>query len=112
MNTQITILGEPLDINFNMAVELAFEGISGEPFSLESLKFQKNSIALDYAVISTFNKDSKITIERLCEEATAKELAELSSAVASAMFAWLDIPLVAQNDEPAEEQPAQPEKNA
>lgn len=112
MNTQITILGETLDINFNMAVELAFEGITDEPFSIESLAYQKNSIALYMAVIQTFNPDSKITIERLVKEATNKEIVALKEAVAKAMFAWLDIPAVAAQEERPTEQPAEPEKNA
>ena len=40
----IEILKEKLDIRFNMAVELAYEEITGEEFNVESLKKMKNTM--------------------------------------------------------------------
>ena len=37
MEKKITILGEEIAIAFNMAVEMAYERITGNPFKLEDL---------------------------------------------------------------------------
>lgn len=100
--TQLTILGEEVKITFNMACELAFEEISGEAFSVESLGKTKNTVALDMAVILTANPDTKITIDRLLHEASGYELGLLNKAVYAEMTAWLQIPKVITDEEAKE----------
>ena len=90
----IDILKEKIDIRFNMAVEIAYEEIAGEAFSLESLNKTKNTIALDMAAIIAANPDTQITVDRLLTEASGPEISALDSAVIQAMLEWLEIPKV------------------
>ena len=101
----VTILGETLDIQFNMAVEINYEEISGEAFTIEALAKMRNSVALYMAAILAANPDTAITVERLLREAKGPEIAALSTAVITAMTEWMQIPSVIKDDdkEPKEE---------
>ena len=106
-NNTITILGETLDIKFNMQVELNYEEISGEAFTIEALAKMKNSIALYMAAILAANPDTDITVDRLLREAKGPEIAALSTAVITAMTDWMQIPSIIKSEEKEEtdEQP-------
>lgn len=108
MNNVIEILGEKIAIKFNMAVEIAYEEITGEPFSIEALKSQKNSAALYMAVLLASKPDTQITMEKLINEADGPTIATLSTAVIQAMSKWMKLPSVI-TEEPVEK-PAE-EKN-
>lgn len=101
--THITVLGETLDIAFNMAVELNYEEISGEAFTIDALAKMRNSIALYMAAILSANPDTEITVERLLKEAKGPEIASLSTAVITAMTEWMQIPTVIKEEEPKTE---------
>ena len=101
---KVTILGEELDIRFNMAVEIAYEEITGEGFTIESLGKMKNMLALGMAAIISAKEDTAITIERLMKEANGKEIGTLNNAVVTAMTEWLQIPKVVADAEAREEQ--------
>ncbi len=105
----ITILGEQIDIRFCMAVEIAYEEIAGEPFSIESLNRQKNSVALYMAAIITANPDTKITIERLMTEASGAEIGQLATAVIESMTQWMHIPDVLPKEDQPEKKDADDE---
>lgn len=106
----ITILGEQIDIRFCMAVEIAYEEIAGEPFSIESLNRQKNSVALYMAAIITANPDTKITIERLMTEASGAEIGQLATAVIESMTQWMHIPDVLPKEDQPEKKDADDEE--
>ena len=101
----IEILKEKLDIRFNMAVELAYEEITGEEFNVESLKKMKNTIALGMAAILVANENTEITIERLLKEANGKEIGALNKAVLDSMTEWVAIPDVIAIEDAKEPQP-------
>lgn len=101
----INILNEEIDIRFNMAVELAYEEITNEPFNIESLNKMKNTLALDMAAIIVAKEDTQITIERLMHEANGKEIGTLNNAVITEMMAWLQIPAVVAKEDAKDEQP-------
>lgn len=88
-----------------MAVELAYEEITGEPFDVASLKSMKNTVALGMAAILTANPDTGITIERLLREASGKEIGDLNRAVIESMSEWLSIPKVITDEDAKEPQP-------
>lgn len=94
-----SILGEEVDIRFCMAVEIAYEEIAGEPFSLEALSKAKNTVALDMAAIMVGKPDTAITVERLMKEATGQEIAGLNNAVVQSMTEWLTVPAVEKEKE-------------
>lgn len=96
----ITILGEEVKIDFNMAVEIAYEEISGKPFNVEDLKTQTASIALYMAAIITSNPDTTITVERLMKEASGQEIGLLSQTIINAMVEWMAIPSVIKEEQP------------
>ena len=99
---EITILGEQIAIEFNLAVEVAYEEIADRPFDIADLVSQRNSVALYMAAIITANPDTQITVERLMKEATGPEIEQLSKAVIAAMTEWLHLPSVLKKTEPAE----------
>lgn len=109
--TRITILGETLDIKFNMLVELNYEELTeGEAFSIEALAKMKNSIALYMAAILAANPDTNITVDRLLKEATGPEIASLSNAVITSMTNWMKIPSVIKEEQTEEDTEENPEK--
>ena len=111
---KVTVLGEELDIRFNMAVEIAYEEIANEPFNVQSLERQKNIVALCMATIIANNPETKITAERFIREVASDEYNTLVSAVIEAMTEWMKIPSVIPPDKPTEEEAeaAEKEKNA
>ena len=100
---EITILGEQIAIEFNLAVEVAYEEIADRPFDIADLVSQRNSVALYMAAIITANPDTNITVERLMKEATGPEIEALSKAVIVAMTEWLHLPQVLKKEQPAED---------
>jgi hypothetical protein len=102
---KVKILGEEIDIKFNMATEIAYEEITGEPFNIEALSKMKNTVALDMAAIIVANPDTSITIEDLMTKANGKEIGDLNNAVIATMTEWLQIPKVVADVEAGEEQP-------
>ena len=113
--TEITILGEKIAIEFNLAVEVAYEEIADRPFNLADLVSQRNSVALYMAAIITANPETQIPVERLMKEATGPEIESLSKAVITAMTEWLHLPQVlnkpAEEKTEADEEPKDKEKN-
>jgi len=112
---EITILGEQIAIEFNLAVEVAYEEIAERPFNISDMVSQRNSVALYMAAIITANPDTQITVERLMKEATGPEIEALSKAVIAAMTEWLHLPQVLNkpdDEKPeADEEPKDKEKN-
>ena len=102
---KVNILGEEIDIQFNWAVEMAYEEIAGEPFNIEALSKMKNTVALDMAAIIVAKPDTNITIEDLMKKANGKEIGDLNNAVIETMTEWLQIPKVVADAEAKEEQP-------
>lgn len=100
----IKILNEEINIRFCMAVEIEFEEISGEAFSMEALKKIRNTVALGMAAIKVSNPDTKITMDLLEREATGQEIASLNNAVIESMTEWLAIPKVVANEDAKESQ--------
>ena len=101
---QVTILGEEIVIHFCMAVEIAYEEITGEPFNIESLNSQKNSIALYMAAILTAKPDTEITVDRLLKEASGQEIVNVATAVINSMTEWMKMPAIIPDDEPQPEE--------
>lgn len=102
---KVTILNEEIDIRFCMAVEIAYEEITGEAFSIDALKKMKNALALGMASILTAKPETGITVERLMREATGQDIAELNKAVIESMTEWLTLPKVVTDEEAREPQP-------
>lgn len=109
---QITLLGETLTIVFNMACQIAFEEITGKPFSDFDSNKTKDILALDYAVISVNNPDTEITADRLMREANAQDMKILNNAITSALMDWNDIPAtLADEEDNAEENSNNPDNS-
>lgn len=103
----INILGEEVTIAFNMATEIAYEGITNQPFDLEQMKDKRNIIALYTAAVLANNKDTKITFESITQDASMDEIKALDEAVSETLADWLKIPDVipAEKQAEGEEQP-------
>ena len=85
---QITILGKTIDIAFNMATQIAYEEIVGEPFDVEALKKTSNTMVLYYACIIANNKETDLTFDQLLMDADANDIATLKDAVISSFTEW------------------------
>ena len=81
----VTILGEQVKVKFNMAMEVAFEEISGMPFKLKDLDSVKNTLILYTAIIIANNPGSNIDYIRLITEASFGEIKAMRDATIAAM---------------------------
>lgn len=98
MTKKITLLGEEIDIRFNMAVMLAYEEITGEPFLGSEFQTQKSRYALLYAAIINSKPDTRITADALLREAEWPEIQAALETVTGQMAEWFDIPGVMRSE--------------
>lgn len=85
---KITILGKPVDIAFNMATQVAYEGITGKAFDTDTLDKTSNTLALYYACILANNPDTDITFDNLLEDCDAHDIMVLREAVIGSFTDW------------------------
>lgn len=102
MAKKITILGQKVNIEFNLAVEVAYERITGKPFNTKELSMQTNASALYMAAILANNPKTKITYDQLITKAKGKEINELAKVVMQSMAEWLELPELVTKDEKPE----------
>lgn len=82
-----------------MAVQIAYEQITGQPFLLEdALGKAAGSLPLCYAAIVTADTSTPITFEDLLDKVKAKEYAALKSAVIAEIEDWCEIPPTLTDD--------------
>lgn len=86
-----------------MAVEIAYEEISGQPFDVNELQKTKNTVLLYLAAIVANNPDCGITFDDIAFKATLPEIAELRAAVVDSMGEWMQIPDVMKEEKKDEE---------
>lgn len=109
MEKKITILGEEITIAFNMSVEMAWEKITNQPFSLEGMQFKTNLVPLYYATIIANNQETKITFDDLMKRASREELNALDAALSESMKEWLNVPdIIKEEPKPEGEEEEQP----
>jgi hypothetical protein len=101
---RITILGETLAIGYSMAVSIEYERLSKKAFNFADLEMVENTMAWYYAVIKTYNKESKITLESLCMDAKAHDINALKDAVMGAFAEWCAVPGVDEEEQSKEEE--------
>lgn len=88
----ITLMGEEVTIRFNMATEIAYEEITGEPFDLPSFKSQKQNVALCMAAVIANNPGTNIDMKQFIHDVSAQEYTALLTAVTNSMIEWFQIP--------------------
>ena len=81
----VTLLGEQVKVKFNLAVEIAFEKITGETFSVKALESLKNTIALYAAIIAANNPDINIGMNNLLHDAPFHEIQAMRDATIDAI---------------------------
>ena len=91
---KITILGHTFEINFNMAVEVEYEELSGQPFDIEKMNTQKATMQLCYAALKVADNKIPFTFDEFIKKISFRETAELKDAVIQTMNEWLFIPAV------------------
>lgn len=82
-----------------MAVEIAYEELSGKAFYITELDTQKSTMQLCYAALQEANNDLPFSFEEMVEKVTATETAALKEAVKNAMNSWFEIPAVIDKPE-------------
>lgn len=102
--TQINILGEDVKIAFNMAVEIAYEQLTGQVFDLEAISksMTMGTVKLAFACIIANNPDTTITLDNILYDITPAEMKMLTETYVREMREWLQIPDVVAADEQAE----------
>ena len=100
MAKKITILGQKVNIEFNLAVQLAYEKITNQPFNTKDLVMQTNASALYMAAILANNPKTKITYDQLIKKAKGPEIDALGKAVMGSMAEWLEMPELIKETEP------------
>ena len=109
MEKKITILGEEITIAFNMAVEMAWERITKQEFSLKDMNFKTNLVPLYYAAIIANNEQTNISFDDLMRKASRKELNALDAALSECMKDFLEIPdIIKEEQKPEGEGEKQP----
>ena len=103
MEKKITINGEECTIKFNMAVEIAYEDITGRPFNLDDFKVKKFMPALFMAAIIANNPETKVTMDYLLSDANIDEIHALDVAISETMSDWLHISDVIPVEKPADD---------
>ena len=99
---KITVLGHELLLAFNMAAQIEFEELSGQPFGIETLGTQKATMQLCYAALKVSNESVPFTFEEMIRDINVEDTAAIKNAVTSAMNAWYKIPDVIEQ-QPASE---------
>ena len=84
-------MGEEVTIKFNMAVEIAYEDITGRPFNVADFKDKKLLPALFFAAVIANNHDTNVTMDYILSDATVDEIHALDVAVSETMSDWLHI---------------------
>lgn len=92
MEKKINILGEDIVVRFNMAVQLAYEEITDNPFNVQDMTRKKAQTALFIATILTNNPETKITMDRIMTEATGEDITKLDTALGEAIAEWYHLP--------------------
>lgn len=92
MEKNIEILGEQIILRFNMAVQLAYEEITGRPFTVQEMTMKKAQMALFIAAIITNNPETGITMDRLLTEATGDDITKLDTAMGEIISEWYHLP--------------------
>ena len=109
MEKKIKIKDEEITIRFNLAVQMLYEDISGIPFKLEDLKFQKYIVCLYMAAIIANNENTEITLEWLANEATNEEIKAIDNATGECMTDFLHLPdIMAEKPAETEDEGEQP----
>ena len=99
---KVLLFGKEYAVCFNMAVQIEFEEMSGQPFSADTLNTQKATMQLCYASLKESNDNLPFSFKDMLRDLSVTETGELKNAVIAAMNEWFEIPKVMQQ----EEQPA------
>lgn len=96
--------GNTYNVTFNMAVEIKYEELSGQPFDLQHMDTQKATMQLCYASMLIANSELPFTFDELKENVNVKEWIAMKQTVIDAMTEWFEVPAVMQEEVPAEEE--------
>ena len=86
---EVTLMGKPCKIRFNMAAQFIFEKMTGKSFSEFNPSLTSDSISLAVSCILAADKSSDITIMGLAEGVSLAEMNKLMEAVNEEINEWL-----------------------
>lgn len=89
---KINVCGKEYNIAFNVAVEIEYEDVMGEPFGIDKMAYTKNSVALYYASLKVNNKEFDVAWEEFKKKLGRDDMKALSGAVIEEMGEWLRLP--------------------
>lgn len=104
MKKNLTIMGQPVVLAFNLGVQIAYEDIAGKNFDLNGIKSAKDTLCLYMAVIAANNPDSSIKMDQLMMELTFDEQRQLETAISELIADWYHVPATEQSGEEAKGQ--------
>lgn len=100
---QVTLDGKKYNVVFNMAVQIKYEKISGQPFDLQKMDTQTATMQMCFASLQTGNKEMPFTLDELAEKISMAEWVSLKNAVIDSMSEWFNMPDVMGNEEASSE---------
>lgn len=101
---KITIAGKEISVAFNGATMISFEEITKKPFFEEKFTTQASRMALIFSAIYAFDENTDMTMTELMKTVSWKEMNEAFTIVMEASMEFFDIPEVAKQPEPTEEE--------
>ena len=111
MKKTITIFGQPVELAFNLAAQIAWEDITGKAFDISDIKSRKDAIALFMACIIAGNSDTTITIDKLMFELSFDDIQVLDNAIGDLIREWYHLPATAQKEEPSHKVKKHPKRS-
>lgn len=91
---QVTILGEDVNIAYNLATQIIYEKITGHTINLEQLGMTSVNSTLLYASIIANNDDTNINYDRFMDDVDSKELTAGINALSDSIAEWYDLPKI------------------
>ena len=100
---KITILGKEIEVEMNMAVLIAYEGITGSSFLGEQFDTVKSRYALVCAVLAESLEDSEETADSLLRDADFKEFDRIFTEILALATEFFHVPDLIKGEEKSED---------
>lgn len=101
---KIQVLGEELNVGFNIAAQITYEKMLDKAFDLTDMTKVESRMALYFSVLTVNNPEMQLTMDKLITEASIEDIQALDSAVNEAVSEWYKIPKPAKLEKNTEEE--------
>lgn len=85
-------------VTFNMAVQIRYEELSGQPFDINNMETQKATMQLCFASLQEANENLPFDFNGLMKILNVTEIENLKDAVIKTTAEWFKIPAVVSEE--------------